>query len=241
MLSRNALIAGLLAAVVTAAPDAAERRSAPAGDGAAARMQALVTQVSSERDAARAEQQRAEQALAQAQKDLEQARSALAEAEAQSARLRAAVGAFEAQNAGLRGRLNEGAQALATLETAHRAQGEQLKTSESGRQALAGERDACRARVATLEGHNVELYRIGMELLDRYERKGLGAVLATREPLIGTARVRLENLVQDYRFRIEDEAVARDATSGSAGTVGAAPSTSATAPADAGAGQPVAP
>lgn len=231
MSPRTVLVVGLLAAVVTAAAAAAERRSAPAGDGAAARMQALVAQVSSERDAARAAQQRAEQALAQSQKELEQARSALTEAEAQAARLRAAVAAFEAQNESLRVRLNQGARALATLQTAHRAQDEQLKKSQAGRQELAGERDACRARVATLEGHNVELYRIGMDLLDRYERKGLGEVLATREPLIGTARVRLENLVQDYRFRIEDEAVARHA----------APARSATTPADAGADRPAAP
>lgn len=210
---RTTLLVVLLAAALST-PAAAERRSAAGADGAAARMQALVTQVSGERDAARAAQQRAEQALTESQKELDQARAALAGAEAQNARLREAIGAFEAQNQALRTRLGESAQALATLDTTHRAQGEQLKNSQVGRQELAGEREACLARVATLEGHNVELYRIGMELLDRYAGKGFGEVLGAREPVTGTLRVRMENLVQDYRFRIEDEAVARDATAG---------------------------
>lgn len=208
-----AILVALLGAAM-ATPAAAERRSAAGADGAAARMQALVSQVSGERDAARAAQQRAEQAFAESQKELDQARGALSDAEAQNARLREAIGAFEAQNQTLRTRLGESAQALTTLDITHRAQGEQLKKSQAGRQELAGERQACLARVATLEGHNVELYRIGMELLDRYAGKGFGEVLGAREPVTGALRVRMENLVQDYRFRIEDEAVARDAAAG---------------------------
>lgn len=213
MARRTALLAALLGAAL-ATPTVAERRSAAGADGAAARMQALVSQVSGERDAARAAQQRAEQALAQLQKELGQARGALAGAQAQNDRSRAAIGAFEAQNQTLRTRLGEGAQTLSTLDATHRAQGEQLKKSQAGRQELAGERDACLARVEALEGHNVQLYRIGMELLDRYAGKGFGEVLGGREPVTGALRVRMENLVQDYRFRIEDEAVARDAAAG---------------------------
>jgi chromosome segregation ATPase len=212
-----AILAALLG-LALAAPVAAERRSAAGGDGAAARMQALVSQVSTERDAARAAQQRAEQAPAESQKELEQARGELAGAEAQNTKLREAIGAFEAQNLALRTRLGEGAQALAALDGTHRAQGEQLKKSQAGRQELARERETCLARVSTLEGHNVELVHIGMELLDRYAGKGLGEVLGAREPVTGALRVRMENLVQDYRFRIEDEAVARDAAAGKPAT-----------------------
>jgi chromosome segregation ATPase len=53
-------------------------------------------------------------------------------------------------------------------------------------------------KVEDLSGKNAELFRIGSEILDRYEKFSLGAQFLAREPFVGRARVELENQIQDY-------------------------------------------
>lgn len=61
--------------------------------------------------------------------------------------------------------------------------------------------------VADRETKNAELFRTANEILSRYENFGLGRALVAREPFVGITRVKLENLVQDYRDRILDNKV----------------------------------
>jgi chromosome segregation ATPase len=56
--------------------------------------------------------------------------------------------------------------------------------------------------VADREAKNVELFKVGNEILTRYERFGLGDAISAREPFVGVTRVKLENLVQDYRDKL---------------------------------------
>jgi len=62
-------------------------------------------------------------------------------------------------------------------------------------------------KVADRETKNAELFRIGSEILKRYERFGLGDALAAREPFVGIARVKLENQVQDYQDKLLDQKI----------------------------------
>ena len=55
---------------------------------------------------------------------------------------------------------------------------------------------------------NLALYKIANEILLRYQKFGLGDALAAREPFVGITRVKLENLVQDYRDKIAAERTA---------------------------------
>lgn len=52
--------------------------------------------------------------------------------------------------------------------------------------------------------NNKKLYDINSDLLTRYESKGFGDVLKQKEPFTGVKQVEIENLVQDYRYRIDD-------------------------------------
>lgn len=61
--------------------------------------------------------------------------------------------------------------------------------------------------VDELRAHNRELFRIGMDVLERYENFGLGKAIAAREPFTKLTRVKLQNLVQDYRDKLEDNRV----------------------------------
>jgi chromosome segregation ATPase len=83
---------------------------------------------------------------------------------------------------------------------------------------LATEKEAARAQLAVQvallqrtvddrEAKNLALYKLGNDILERYEKFSLGDALAAKEPFVGTARVKLENLVQDYKNKLLDQAV----------------------------------
>ena len=54
---------------------------------------------------------------------------------------------------------------------------------------------------------NLELYKTGREILTRYEKFGLGDAIGAKEPFVGLSRVKLENLVQDYKSKLLNQTV----------------------------------
>lgn len=103
----------------------------------------------------------------------------------------------------------------ATLITGLQTSIEKWKKSYAGATALAakkeGERAKLASRVILLERivsdqhvKNIEMYKVGMETLDRYERFGLGDALLAREPFIGTTRVKFETAIQDQNDKLTD-------------------------------------
>jgi hypothetical protein len=64
---------------------------------------------------------------------------------------------------------------------------------------------ALERKVEDLSAKNAELFRIGSEILDRYEKFSLGAQFLAREPFVGRARVELENQIQDYDDKLMDQ------------------------------------
>ncbi len=61
--------------------------------------------------------------------------------------------------------------------------------------------------VADQRRKNAEMYKIGMQVLTRYEKFGLGDALTAREPFVGLTRVKFENLVQDYSDKLQDQRI----------------------------------
>ena len=59
-------------------------------------------------------------------------------------------------------------------------------------------------RVDDQQRRNAEMYRIGSEVLERYENFGLGKALLAREPFVGNTRAKLETFVQDYSDKLAD-------------------------------------
>ncbi len=60
-------------------------------------------------------------------------------------------------------------------------------------------------------GNNKQLLDVNRELLDRYQHKGVLDAVSQKEPFTGLKEVEIENLVQDYRYRIDDLSVAAPA------------------------------
>ena len=76
---------------------------------------------------------------------------------------------------------------------------------EAERAKLAADLVALERKVADCEAKNLALFKVGNEILTRYEKFSLGEALAAREPFVGTTRTRLENLVQDYQDKLLDQ------------------------------------
>lgn len=77
-----------------------------------------------------------------------------------------------------------------------------------------GERAEAAARVIEMERKvteherkNREMYRLGVEILDRYKKFGLGTALIAREPFVGSMRVKFENYVQDYGDKLSAQQI----------------------------------
>ncbi len=123
----------------------------------------------------------------------------------------------------------EAAKSIADLKGANTAQVEDIakltdtltKTKAALEQAsaLARSKEEERARVASelivtqrraddLHVKNLALFKLGNEILVRYEKFGLGDALAAREPFVGLTRVKLENFVQDYADKLAEQRAA---------------------------------
>lgn len=81
------------------------------------------------------------------------------------------------------------------------------RSKESQRSALASEVIVLQRKVASHESKNIEMFKIGSEILKRYEGFGLGTALTSREPFVGITRVKLENLMQDYADKLVDQKI----------------------------------
>jgi chromosome segregation ATPase len=95
---------------------------------------------------------------------------------------------------------------------------DKLKAAKQGVEALAAKTEAQRAKlaaekvvldrkVADQQTKNAEMFKIGNEILTRYEKFGLGTAITAREPFVGLTRVKLQNLVQDYSDKLADQRI----------------------------------
>jgi chromosome segregation ATPase len=111
--------------------------------------------------------------------------------------------------AGLNGKITDQAAEIAGLKDSV----EKWKVSQKQAADLAANKEAQRAKltgdvlllerkIADREAKNLALFKLGNEILTRYERFGLGDAIGAREPFSGLTRVKLENLVQDYQDKL---------------------------------------
>ena len=73
-----------------------------------------------------------------------------------------------------------------------------LATLEARFTAENGERLRC-------EGNNLALYNYGRELLAAYQSKGPLTAIAQKEPMLGIGGVKMENLLEEYRDKLDEK------------------------------------
>jgi DNA repair exonuclease SbcCD ATPase subunit len=97
--------------------------------------------------------------------------------------------------------------ALAQWKVAYSQSALLAKNTEDARAKLAGEKLLLERLVDDRELKNAELYNTGVEILDRYEKFSIGDAISAKEPFIGITRVRLSELVQDYKDKLLDQRI----------------------------------
>jgi chromosome segregation ATPase len=81
------------------------------------------------------------------------------------------------------------------------------RTTEEQRAKLAVEVAQMQQRLADREQKNLALFLLGNEILTRYQEFSLGNAIRAKEPFVGQTRTKLENLVQDYQDKLDDQRV----------------------------------
>jgi DNA repair exonuclease SbcCD ATPase subunit len=87
---------------------------------------------------------------------------------------------------------------------AHRETSTRLKQLSQEQQRVVG---IAKHQVEAIElcvNNNRKLYDINRELLGQYEEKGVWGALTQAEPFTGLKQVEIENLVDDYQYRLDD-------------------------------------
>ena len=105
--------------------------------------------------------------------------------------------------------LNE---ALGKWQTGYKKAETMARDLESKRSRLADEVIKLDRKVQDRETKNIELYKLGKEILTRYEKFGLGSALLSREPFTGIAKVKFETFIQDYSDKLTDQKIKPEPT-----------------------------
>jgi chromosome segregation ATPase len=198
------VVPALAAAMTLGAPAPAQAQTQRSGGGEAQKFMQQYQQVAAEKTALQAQ-------LAQMKKDLDAATAELAavKKERDAAKAHAGVPAAAVTQANgakdaAEKSLEQSKQRMNELVTRFRETAGNLKDAEADRaklrQDLADRNkafDACAA-------HNMELYDMNREILDRYEHVGLFTKASASEPFTRITRTRLENIADEYRQRAQE-------------------------------------
>jgi hypothetical protein len=83
----------------------------------------------------------------------------------------------------------------------------QAKAIDAKRAEYASKCILLQRKVDDQQRRNLAMYDLGMEILKRYERFGLGEALTAREPFTGLTRVKFQNLIQDEGDKLADQKI----------------------------------
>jgi predicted RNase H-like nuclease (RuvC/YqgF family) len=96
---------------------------------------------------------------------------------------------------------------LAAWKTSRQQIAEIAETKEAERAKLEARGIELDRQVADQQLKNTAAIKLGLEILARYEKFGLGEALTAREPFVGITRVKLQNLVEDFQEKLLDQKI----------------------------------
>lgn len=100
-----------------------------------------------------------------------------------------------AEKASLAAKLAEAERKLADLMRSFAAEKQQLESAAT----------AQRSALATCSERNARMYKLGNELLDKYEEKGCFASVLQAEPFTGLRRAQIEKMVEEEREKLDKD------------------------------------
>lgn len=204
-LSTGLLLCACATFIAHVAP--AQAQSQRSGGNANTQLMQQLQQLGSERTALQAENARMKKELADLTKErdsLKAGRAALTQraqsGEAAMARSRQEKESADAENEKLKQRLQE-------LIGKFRETAQTLREVESERTSFKQTLVARDAELTTCIAKNKALYDLNGEVLARLDGEGIFTRVARAEPFTKLKRVQLENLIEDYKYRAEDQKV----------------------------------
>jgi chromosome segregation ATPase len=82
-----------------------------------------------------------------------------------------------------------------------------LATTEAQKKELETIKAFRERQISACEDKNKSMYQIGRDLMVRYEQKHCGEVFAEKEPFTGLKRVEMENMMEGYRDKLDEQRV----------------------------------
>jgi len=193
-----------------AGPAAAQ--AARSGSGASAQLVQQLQQLASERTALQAENARMKKELAEVTKERDTLKNGRTALDQRAKASEAAIARSAQEKANAEGEIEKQKERMQELIAKFRETAQTLKEVETERtafkQSLATQETELQACVAK----NAALYQLNDEVLTRLESRGAFSRLASAEPFTKLKRTQLENLVDEYRYRADDQRVALPAT-----------------------------
>ena len=177
------------------------------GDNARALQQ--MQQLASERTALQADNAKLKDEVADLKKKLDKATSEGAAATARTKNLQQATAQELEAKKQMTESLEKSRGQMQELILHFRETAQNLKTVETERNELRSQLDARNREYATCVDRNVGLYEINRETLDRLDKHGFWSKVGNAEPFTQISRARLENLIDDYRYRINELRIER--------------------------------
>ena len=200
-----ATCAALLLSVHAGQAGAQAARTGGAGN---AQLVQQLQQLASERTALQAENARMKKELAEMTKDRDALKSGRAALDQRAKASEAAIArgaqdraSAESENARLKERMQE-------LVVRFRETARTLKDVEGERTTFKQSLTTKEAQLSACVAKNTALFDLNDEVLTRLEGQGAFSRLASAEPFTKLKRVQLENLIEDYRYRADDQRVA---------------------------------
>jgi hypothetical protein len=161
-------------------------------------------QLAAERTALLADNAKLKDEVAELKKKLDQAAAAGTAAATRAKQSDAAVARASESGKQAAEALEKSRTQMQELISRFRATALDLKTVETDRNTLRGEQESLSRAYGTCVERNVGLYQVGREALERLGQRGFFSKVSESEPFTQIARARLENLIDDYRSRLDE-------------------------------------
>jgi chromosome segregation ATPase len=197
-----AALALILGTLFTAPALAQVQRSG--GGGASAQLMQQYQQLAAERTQLQADNAKLKKDFDDLKKQLDGLKQQASVSKAGASRSEAAIVAARAENDSNAKALADTKSKMQELIGRFRETITQLRTLETERTELQQQVAQSTAAYDKCAERNYSLYQTTAEVLDRYEHQGAFSYLARSEPFTRLKRTQIENLVDEYRQRVEE-------------------------------------
>ena len=179
--------------IVVAQDDAQQR--------ALKRAQFMLRQLNNEKAALQGENEALAMKVTQLEGEVNRLRAELDQAQTRSEAL---VGRFTERVESANERIRRTDERLVETTEKYREAVSRLRDTEAERDRFQGELETVRRDLADSESRNALLVDANLEMAELYEDKGFAQVLWKKEPVTGLREVQVENILQEYRLRVEN-------------------------------------